>query len=960
MRNIRKQKVSFLSIIIIAIMGVTAFLGIDYTATAVRRNGSDIYNRLNFRDIEVISTLLISDEDINDMRKVEGVVDVEAVRQTSAMMTSGQVSESITVVSMTERINLPEIVEGRLPETVSECIVELRTAERTGLKVGDTLTLHDAEGNLAKYIKYGEFTITGIVNLPEHTNKLVPEDPYVLVRSDVFDADNEELGGCYMKAEIVVDKSDGINRFSEEYESIVAEVAERIEKLALTATERRDAAVTGAATKQLDEARILLNNGFDELEAAKAAVRDKLRTAVEIVFRPVEEKQLIKWADVKKADLDDPKETARYLWITENVRVDLSYSPRDVFTAIISSESISEKLLVAIYEYTEKSDAPKKTDGTYDMDVVRAALVERATDYAGDFQALSEGCVAWDEGHDRYIAGLSTYNTISSFGKCKWFVLDMNGNASFVQMTIGSGNFAKLKMTFSLMFVIVGALVIFATVGKMIDEQRTLVGTTKALGFFNREIFTKYLFFGVLATLVGTFFGILLARFFVEPFMIDSFNDYYNFDVSKPIVIPSSTIIAVIAAIVLAAAAVWFACSRLLREPAVRLMQPKTPGVKKTPAKGRKSALSLYSRLILLNMRTDLKRVVVTIVSVAGCCALIIVGITLRSSIYSSIDQQYSEITDYDVLVKYEADVVKDGGKEFSDLFDANGAKYVKILHTSVTYKIKELQSAEIIGGDIEKINEFYHLNDVKTGKPISTTDRGVFITRRMAEYYDFGVGSEFDLTVGTTKSVTVRVAGIYENYVGKTVFMSAAYYERVFEEPFTQNSFLVRFGDAGADSVEKGVKTIEGFDSISESDKDRALLESSMSTMNLIVVLFIFISGVMAGVVLLNLTNMYVMQKKREMTVMRINGFTVREVKNYILRETVVTTILGIILGFAIGSGVAYSIARTMEQVFFQMKRSPDFLSWLIAAALTVLFTVIVNAVALRKIKNLRLTDIA
>ena len=272
MRNIWKQKVSFLSIIIIAIMGVTAFLGIDYTATAVRRNGSDIYNRLNFRDIEVISTLLISDEDINDMRKVEGVVDVEAVRQTSAMMTSGQVSESITVVSMTERINLPEIVEGRLPETVSECTVELRTAERTGLKVGDTLTLHDAEGNLAKYIKYGEFTITGIVNLPEHTNKLVPEDPYVLVRSDVFDADNEELGGCYMKAEIVVDKPDGINRFSEEYESIVAEVAERIEKLALTATERRDAAVTGAATKQLDEARILLNNGFDELEAAKAVL----------------------------------------------------------------------------------------------------------------------------------------------------------------------------------------------------------------------------------------------------------------------------------------------------------------------------------------------------------------------------------------------------------------------------------------------------------------------------------------------------------------------------------------------------------------------------------------------------------------------------------------------------------------------------------------------------------------
>ena len=370
--------------------------------------------------------------------------------------------------------------------------------------------------------------------------------------------------------------------------------------------------------------------------------------------------------------------------------------------------------------------------------------------------------------------------------------------------------------------------------------------------------------------------------------------------------------------------------------------------------------LSLYSRLILLNMRTDLKRVIVTIVSVAGCCALIIVGLTLRSSMYGSIDKQYGEIVNYDVCVKYDAGAVKDDGKEFSDLFDANGAKYTKIFSAGATYNIKELQSVELFCGDIEKINEFYHLDDIKTGKPIIPTDRGILIQRRIAESYGLDVGDEFELALGGVRSAIVRVAGVFENYIGRTVVMSGAYYEKVYEKSFTPNSFLVRFGDADAASVEEGVKVLEGFDSISGPDGDRALLESSMSTLNILVVLFIFIAGIMAGVVLLNLTNMYILQKKREMTVMRINGFTVGEVKGYILRETVMTTILGIILGIGIGTGFAYSIVRTLEQSFFQMQRTPDFLAWLIAAALTVLFTVIVNAVALRKIKNLRLTDIA
>ena len=959
LRNIRKQWVSFLSIVIIALLGVTAFLGIDYTAAILRRNGSDIYNRLNFRDIEVVSTLLLSEEDLKDLQKVEGVVDLEAVRQTSATVTCDGKSESVNVISLTERVNRTEVVSGRLPETVDECAVEAPLAQNLGLAVGDRISPSDTEGNKAKYLVGDSYTVTGIIHHSDHINNIISEAAYILVLPAAFD--EEELNGCYMKAEIVVEKSENANRFSRDYENSVATVLNRIDELAFTDTARRDSEIIRAAQKPLSEAKEQLESGFEQLESAKALVRNKLRDMVEIVFKQNSEKELFHWATEQKANVDSPSETAKYLWLTDNLRVDLSRSPEDVFRAIVASESLSDRLLVSIYEYLQNSEAPVTGDGSYDMDAVREALVAKATAYAKDYQALSEGCVAWDEGHDQYIAGLETYRQkTAELQPCRWLCFDVKGNASYAQLMIGSANFSNLRMTFSVMFVLVGALVIFATVGKMVDEQRGLVGTTKALGFFNREIFAKYLSFGVLATLIGTILGVLVARFAIEPFLLGTLNTYYEFDVSKPGVVLHTTIIAVVAGVLLAVVSVWFACNKLLREPAVRLMQPKSPGVKKGRAKGGKRFLSLYSRLILLNIRTDLKRVIVTIVSVAGCCALVIIGLTLRSGIMGSVEKQYGEVVDYDFCVQYDPNVAKEGGAEFGVLLKAENAEATNLLSTSATYYFSDLQIAEVYCGNLQEICQFYHLYDWKTGELIRQTDRGVLIQRRMAEIYGLDVGSEFELSIGGTKTATVRVAGVFENYLGRTIMMSGDYYKRAYNEPMQPNAYFVRVGNANAAQLESSLRALDGFETITGSDSNRSIIESSVSSLNTVVLLFIFIAGVMAGVVQLNLTNMYVLQKKREMTIMRINGFTTKEVIGYILRETVLTTIIGIVLGIAAGTGLAYSIVRTLEQTFLQFKRSPDFVAWALAAVITVAFTVIVNAIALRNVKNLRLTDVA
>ena len=959
-RNIRKQWVSFLSIVIIATMGITTFLGIDYTVFSLRKNGSNLYNELNFRDVEVLSTLLFTKEDLKQLQEVEGVTDVEPVRAVSAEAISRDVSEDVNVVSVTERINRVQIVSGRLPTGDSECAVEKQLAETMGVQVGAQMNLLTSNVEKVEYLKESDFTVVGIINHPDHTNTIVQESPYVLVTYNAFDA--EALSDCFMKAEIVIEKAADVNRFSEAYDASAAKVIEKIDLLAETRTVMRENQIKNDAQAQVNAGKEQLESGFAKIEEAKTTLRKKMQDLVETVFKQSEEKQLIHWATAHTADVDDPKETARYLWITENIRVDLSRSPRDIFSAIVASESISEKLLVAIYKYTQKADPPKIDGGQYDMDAVREALVEKAVSYAEDFQRLSDACVAWDEGHTAYIAGLETYREkMGDLQPCRWLSFDGKGNASFTQLIVGSQNFANLKTTFSMMFVFVGALVIFATIGKMVDEQRTLVGTTKALGFFNREIFAKYLSFGVFATLIGTLLGALIARFLIAPFLLNGFNEYYRFDVSKTDWNILATVIVFVAGLLLATLAVWLACNRLLREPAVRLMQAKTPGQRKGSAKKGKRVLSLYSRLILLNMRTDLKRVIVTIVSIMGCCALVIIGVTLRSAVHNAVKIQYSEIVDYDICVEYDPAAAVENGREIRQALDAEKTAYTNIYSASATYRINDLQIAELFCGNLEEINNFYHLNDYKTGEPIEPTDRGVLVQRRIAETCGLDVGSEFEISIGATKTATVRVAGIFENYVGRIIVFSGSYYEKIYNEPFEANAFMVRYSEqTNAEKLSEDLRALDGYTTMTKGDESKSIIETSTSMLDTVVLLFIGIAAVMAGVVQLNLTNMYVLQKKRELTIMRINGFTVKEVIGYMLRETILTTILGILFGIAAGTGVAYSIVRTLEQSFLKLDRTPDLIAWLCGAVLTIVFTVIVNAIALRNVKNLRLTDVA
>lgn len=1131
-RNIRKQKISFLSIVVIAALGVTMFLGIDFSASAIKKNASAFYNEKNYRDIELVSTLLLSENDLNAIRGTEGIADAEGVCLTEAKASTAETRTNVEVLSLTQRINQPILCEGRLPVAGSECAVERQLADTLGLRVGDTIAVTDAKGNTAQYLLQREYVITGIAVHPDHICTSIPMTQYILVTQDAFDA--EALNGCCMKAEIVIDRAADAARFDAAYRNAVSAVLTRLETLGASRAAVREAEVhtqvddtlaayraemldaeqaladaraeldqgyidlqdgerqyadggqqlsearaelddagqqladgerelsdarrelddakaeleagaeeLAAAKTQLDSARRQLVSGWNQLEEAKEQIRDRIRAWIDRILGE-DSSEVIAWASPQSANVDSASLTATDFSLTSDITVSINTALADNVKRLIHWENMPERVLRAAFDYYGG-------EGEFDPDTARALMRAAADEVIdaclADYTRLANACAAWDNGHRTYRngraqyaeglagyeEGLQAYNDgeaqyaeglaqygealasysdgeaayeqgvkdlaearaqlddarqklddgeaqyedgcralkdakaqldeaeeqAASIGPCKWIVMDSAGSISYVQLRDASVNLRSMEQTFSLLFVLVGALVIYATISKMIDEQRSLVGTTKALGFFNREILAKYLLFGVSATVLGVAVGLISALTWTQSFLLGSYNLYFAINLRSHTIAPLPTAVAFAGAVLLAVAAIWFAARKLMQESAIRLMQQAVPKGATKASSRKKPVLSLYTRLILKNIRTDLRRVLVTVVSVAGCCALILVGMTLKHAINGAEKKQFEEIVRHDGKVYFDSDVDPAAMESIESLLRAEGVSYLAANHTNVTIRIEHLDLYELFAGDLGALHEQYALCDAKTGAPIEPTEDGVLVPNRFSELYGLRPGDTFEITVNGTETVTVRIAGVFNTYMDRCFYISDGYYQTLFGKSAEPNVFFVTLSGVDAERLTQSLRSIAGFESYRSADEQRALFAAATSALNAIMLLFIGMAGVMAGVVQMNLTNIYILQKKRELTIMRVNGFTTREVIGYMLRETVVTTALGILLGIGAGTWIGYQIVRTLEQGAAQFDRSVSLIAWLIGAVITIVFTTVVNAIALRKVKHLKLTDV-
>lgn len=811
LRNIRKMRASYISICVISLLAVIAYLGVVYSSEAMRQRFSEYYNGQSFWDLEITSTGLLSPDDLEAIRAQEGVLDAEGVQKLSAFAFLEGEKREVDIISLTEKIAVPELLNGRLPETKDECAVERQLADAFGLSEGDTIRLTGREGGKVRGLNQEEYCITGIIHHPDHLlNFGASFSPYVLLCSAGFD--ESAADGCFPTAFVRAAEVPE-NRFTDDYHAAVEPVRRTLEKLGEERCPLRD----------------------EQLRRAAAAL----------------------------AALQDP-------------------------TAASGTEQ----------PFQTVSDTP-----------------------------------------------------------CIWVILGNKENAGYSNAAQNASNLSTISLTLSLLFLAVAVMVIYSCTSRMVEEQSRLVGGLKAEGLHNREIVGKYLVFGLSASLIGVLLGVFTAWLPIQRIILSIYGEYFVCGLPALSFLPLPTLAAALCLLAAAILSALFACTRMLRSSALELLRGSAGGGSRRPRTVR-NGKRLYSQLILLNMRSSLKRVLVTVVSVAGCCTLLMVGFTLYYAVTRVPDRQYGGIQDYEFVVYFDPEVDASAGEMMAEALAAEDAQSLPLHSEELLFRANGEQNVcTVLCAEEGTLPGWFNAGDPDTGQTVSLPEHGLFVGRIFLEYYNLSVGDSFTLCDASFIPHKAEIAGEFTNYLYEFMLCTPASWREIFESEPVKNCLFVKSGGRSADMLLEQISEIPGFLSMEAADLGRDTFDALAGSFTIIVAIFIAMAGLMAWFILMNLSDVYMLQKTPELKTMRVNGFTQRECLLYAAAEPMVTTAAGILAGVLLGGKMGSAIVRMIEQSSSQSARDMDWRTPVFSILITALFSLIINAISLRRVRTLRLS---
>ena len=549
----------------------------------------------------------------------------------------------------------------------------------------------------------------------------------------------------------------------------------------------------------------------------------------------------------------------------------------------------------------------------------------------------------------------------------QWTVQIRTDNPSVATAKFYAQSSRRLCYSMALQFVFVGLMVCFTSITRSINESQTIAGVQKALGFRSREILAHYMAYSLLAAAIGVLVGYALGFFGIESVVNDAYAKLYVIGaITNVYVVPEALVIAVVE-LALIALATWLPCRKLLRRPAVELLKGENYAGGRTRfyEKWRVwQRMSLYTQTTVNNLMNDGARIIATLVGITGCTALIVMSLSLRSSILSTPVRHFERIWIYDASLVSDT-AVPGGHQALEQVLDESGADYTSVRREAVYIRDETgtLNKADlIVPEDAEDLRAFIHLDDYRTGRPLSLTDDGVIVSYTYAKHYGLKAGDTLHLLDTAGRSHDCVVSGISQHYLSSMqVVMTPSCYQHLMGWAAQSNTLYLRYGAADRNAVAQKLQTTEGYFSLTdESAKWIAKFQEFSGSVMLVVYIGLSLSVTMALLVLLNLNIVCVNEKTNELVVMRINGFSIRAVKAYLYRDNIVLTALGILGGVGIGLTLGRCVLEILQKIGDNFYTTPDLTACLIGAGLAALFSLATNLIALRRVNTLSVSDLS
>ena len=624
-------------------------------------------------------------------------------------------------------------------------------------------------------------------------------------------------------------------------------------------------------------------------------------------------------------------------------------------------------------------------DGLQELEDARQTLAEETADAQAE---LSDARAELNDGETAYTDGLAEYEDgraeaedkiadarkeleqarrdIEDIEECEWYLLGRNTNTGYVSYSMDADRMGNLASVFPLIFFLVAALVCLTTMTRMVEEQRVTIGGLKALGYSKGIIAVKYVGYGFLASTVGALLGLAVGLTLLPWIICNAWNIIYTLGPIQYGLEPVTSAVACLAAIGTVTLSALGACFSTLAAVPAQLMRPKAPPagkrvlLERLPFLWRR--LSFNYKITIRNLFRYQRRFWMTVIGIGGCAALIVTAFGLRGSIFDIMDKQFEEIYGYTAQIGLVDKVTPGELREVTQALDEDplAEGWLVCCSASMTAETDAytVDCTVQVFPDQASMVPFIHLRHRTDDEPVTLSDDGVVLTEKLASLLDVQPGDT--ITLDGDSRVEVRVADVTEHYIQHYVYMTDAYYETVFGTEPRQNLVLADYPveDPAAEDLERELVGLDGVTSLTRMEDTREIYGSSLESVDYAVILIIVCAAALAFVVLYNLTNINITERMRELATLKVLGFYDGELSAYIYRENVILTVFGVAMGMVMGKLLHQWLIFTVEIDMLMFGRQLSLSSYAYAVVLTVLFSLLVNLAAHRKLKKLDMVE--
>jgi len=1034
LREIIHSFTRFLSIFLIVALGVAFFAGILSTAPAMRASADATYDDQNFMDVCVVGTLGVTDRDIAEISKLGDIKDVEGAYSAEFLCPSNGAQIVTAVLSLTDRINLVKVSQGRFPVSYDECIADARFLEKSGYQIGDKISLISGNGKeLTDTLATDTYTIVGVGSTAYYLsddrgttdigNGIV--DAFLIIPKEAFTLK------AYTKLFVKVNGADELNCFSSKYNRLTENAKNNINSIAETrCLVRYDEFKT--------ESVELINTAQSRFEAQKKRAMDQFEQAYQTLSDSQSALDIAQTElDSYQQEVDDAQELldTREENIPKNkeqlAQARETLAEQEALYNTTSKQLANNQEIIAKMEEELRQNASKMSSDEYadaafsiyswkatgqfyksQLDAIKLAIeqskkrIENAElILEGSPEAIADARQKLADGEENIKKAQHELNTKqSALDKAKeeyelakadvveelddaqtkldnykaeieatpipiWYVTGREIVDTYASFDNDADGISAIGAVFPIIFFLVAALVSLTTMTRMVEEQRVQIGSFKALGYSKNTITKKYLLYALFASLAGGIAGAAVGEAVIPSTVVGTYKIMYM-NLTKTVV-PVNFVYAIIAiaiSVVCTTAAAYLASRRSLREVPAELLRQQAPTVGKKIRLEKHEwfwlRLSFAQKAALRNLVRYNKRLFMTVFGVAGCVALMIVGFGIRDSVSSMSDNQFNKIWNYQGTVTINENVSRTQRRHLlANIQGVEGVTdYLQVCRKPyIAVNADKQQSIYlIVPQSMEPMADYITLETRFSHEQVMPTDDSIVITEKLAKMLGVSVGDSisFKTSDNSEESATVKISGIAENYLYHYVYMTPAVYRNLFGEIPNLNTLLIK-SNAEDDSLL--AKTIlENSEVTSVTMNSITAKDVAETTDRLMIIVFLMIgsAALLAFIVLYNLNNINITERRRELATLKVLGYQPEEVEKYVFRENTIMMTIGIIIGIALGIVLHFFVMRSVETDAMMFSKQIKWYSFLISIALTAVFSAIVNFLMSFKLKKIDMIE--